>query len=100
MSLKKSITNTIKIETTETIWFPVVNYEGCYEVSNRLQVRSLNRTLPTSKGVLRNYCGKILTTRTKFNSPTVTLSKGGVRKSRSIYKLFFESYNYFTNKAS
>ena len=52
-------------------WKAVVGYEGLYEVSNRGQVRSLDRVVPTRKGK-RSCKGKLLKYR---RSSTATKGK-------------------------
>lgn len=42
-------------------WLPVPGYEGGYEVSNHGRVRSLDRTIVTSNGVVRRQPGRTLT---------------------------------------
>ena len=79
-------------------WKAVVGYEGLYEVSNRGQVRSLDREVPTTYGK-RFYKGKLLkyrrsstATKGKFYA-TVDLrngSEGG--GSKAIHRLVAQAF--------
>jgi len=67
------------------IWKPVVNYEGCYEVSNAGNVRSVRR-----KNCYGRMCGGI-NLQTQINSRTgyvqVGLCKNGTRKLFAVHRL-------------
>ena len=70
-------------------WKAVVGYEGLYEVSNRGQVRSLDRVVPTRKG--KRFCkGKLLkSTKSKGKSGkyymTVALSNGAEKTPKTYW---------------
>lgn len=85
------------------VWKPIIGYEGCYEVSNFGNVRSLPRTVnATWKNGKKGFYqvdGKILTpkecTRNKKGYQTylqVCLSVNGVHKYAMIHRLVAEAF--------
>ena len=72
----------------EEEWLPVPDYEGCYEVSNCGRVRSVDRTVTRSDGVVQKRRGKILA-----SSPNtaghlqVNLTKDGRGASTRVHRL-------------
>ncbi len=72
----------------EEIWKDIPDYEGIYQVSNLGRVKSLNRQLITSHGIIRKYNGRILKLGTdKFGYLMVDLKKQLNRKTYRIHKL-------------
>lgn len=73
-------------------WLPVVGYEGLYEVSDRGQVRSLDRIVVTSAGP-RRYRGKTLKWHIGTDGyPEVTLSRRGVQETFNVHVLVLEAF--------
>lgn len=68
-------------------WRAVVNYEGLYEVSNLGRVRSLERVILTSHGVLRRYRGCLLRQTTTTGYHLVGLSKEGCETHIFVHRL-------------
>lgn len=77
---------------TEERWLPVVGYEGLYEVSDRGQVKSLERSVRCREGIrlVRERILKPNTQRTGYR--TVLLSVEGRKKTRSIHQLVLEAF--------
>ena len=48
------------MSTTQEIWVDIENYEGCYQVSNKGRIKSLEREV-TSGGITRTQPERILT---------------------------------------
>ncbi len=68
-------TVTLKSDHMKEIWKNVVDYEGCYEVSNLGRVRSVNRYVNHNAGGKRLMKGKILKQFKRINGyNTVALS--------------------------
>ena len=66
----------------EEIWKPIIGWEGLYEVSDHGRVRSLDRTVKTSKGHIRKVKGRVLRPHGRTKSlpyDIVTLTRGGRR---------------------
>jgi hypothetical protein len=72
-------------------WLPVVGYEGLYEVSDRGQVRSLDRDVTTRAGV-RRYKGRILRMAPVNGYPCVALSLVGKQDTRPVHHLVMEAF--------
>ena len=79
------------MNATQEEWRPVVGWEGYYEVSDQGRVRSLNRTIVTSKGP-RSYAGRIIRARLSKGYPVVTMTRPGQRKSAKIHTLVLEAF--------
>lgn len=83
-------------------WLPVVGYEGLYEVSDRGQVRSLDRQIvvqmpggyKTASGpTVRRYRGKTLKWWIRTDGyPEVTLSRAGVQTDFRVHILVLEAF--------
>ena len=74
-------------------WRDVVGYEGYYQVSNLGRVRSLDRSLPTSTGLIRHYTGKELKQRVNANGYlTVSITFDGRSKSYLVHRLVAEAF--------
>lgn len=75
-------------------WRPVVGHEGAYEVSNRGQVRSVDRTVQLGNST-KTIRGKVLKLR-DFGSPhprkAVTLYQNGKPKVRLVHHLVLEAF--------
>jgi hypothetical protein len=76
-------------------WLPVVGCEGAYEVSDQGRVRSLDRTVVTATGVVRNYKGKILNPQPagrKEKRLKVTISIDGYQSPQYIHLLVLGAF--------
>lgn len=75
-------------------WLPVVNYEGWYEVSNYLRVRSIDRTIVDSIGRPRKMKGRVLRPfyATGNKIEYVNLMKNGESNFVPIYDIYHESF--------
>ena len=72
------------------IWKPIPGYEGLYEVSDRGQVRSLDRMCPGRDGRSELHRGKVLRPQKLKNGYLeVKLRKDGVSKHSLIHHLVF-----------
>ena len=77
--------------TTET-WYPVVGYEGYYEVSDHRRVRSLPRRVKRPQGGTNLRKGKILKLSVgPHGGPVAELSKDAKRRSRTVESLYREA---------
>lgn len=79
----------------DEIWKPVVNYEGYYEVSNKGNVRSVDRYIRTGKYYFLIFLkGKNLKVnlRKRDNRRFVNLKKHGSSNKKQISKLVAESF--------
>jgi hypothetical protein len=73
-------------------WLPVLDYESLYEVSDLGRVRSMDRTVTTSRGE-RRYKGKILAPWIgRGGYPNVTLSRGGVQEHFLVHILVLTAH--------
>lgn len=73
-------------------WKPIPKWEGYYEVSDRGQVRSLNRVIETKTGPQRKR-GKILApSPDKYGYPRVSLFRNGTGESRRVHQLVLEAF--------
>lgn len=71
-----------------TIWKPIKGYEGRYEVSTWGQVRSLDRTVRNTKGVLAHLRGKLLNPAVgKAGYKVAFLRDGKESKAFSVHRL-------------
>lgn len=70
-------------EIENSIWKPVDGYEGLYEVSNKGQVRSVERVNHNG----HKYKGQILRCRAINDYLAVTLSKNGIEKQFTVHRL-------------
>lgn len=68
-------------------WRAVPNYEGLYEVSDQGRVRSLERSVLTSHGVVRRYRGRLLRPTTLTGYHLVGLSKEGQQEHIFVHRL-------------
>ncbi len=69
------------------IFKDIPNYEGVYQVSNKGNVRSLDRNVHYKNGVVGRYKGKDLKPLINDGYLKVTLCKGGKLKSHCIHTL-------------
>lgn len=71
----------MKLTEKQEIWRPVKNYEGLYEVSNFRRVRSCDRVILKSNGIVQSRNSRIrkqVPTRTGYLQ--VNLSKNNIQK--------------------
>lgn len=74
---------------TAPTWLPVIGWEGLYEVSDRGEVRSLDRVDRFG----RRYAGRVLSTDTiKGGYLRVALAREGIVKRRQVHHLVLESF--------
>lgn len=70
------------------IWKPVVGYEGSYEVSDSGDVRSLDREIVTSTGLVKHLRGRQLKPGLSDGYPSVSLGSVSVRVHRLVAAAF------------
>lgn len=74
-------------------WKPVVGFEGSYEVSDKGRVRSLDRTIVRSDGVLLPRKGKMLSLEIdRHGYPRARPSEGGKNKPHPVHKLVLAAF--------
>lgn len=74
-------------------WIPVVGWEGYYEVSDRGQVRSVDREIVRSDGQVRRFKGKVLSPGTnRHGYPMVALSRPGKSKTMKVHRLVLHAF--------
>ena len=75
----------------EEIWKDVVGYEGYYQVSNKGNVRSVDRFVSSKLGSYRKINGKTIKPRNKENIDgnylTVNLKRNGIGKTKFVHRL-------------
>lgn len=74
----------------DEMWRPVVGFEGWYEVSNFARVRSVERDITDSDGIVRHRASKTLTPKP---NGYVMLGRNGQRNHRNSYKLAAEAFS-------
>lgn len=75
------------------IWLPVVGYEGFYEVSNLLRVRSVGRFVNCINGTKRFSPGKVLKpTKIADGYRQVSLCADGIVKNKHVHRLAMEAF--------
>lgn len=82
------------------IWKPIINYEGYYEISNKGNIRSLDRIINLKNGFTRNEKGKTMKIGISHkNYKYVNLSKNSKNTQYEIHRLlainFLENINNF-----
>ncbi len=78
---------------TEEEWRPVPGYEGLYDASSCGRIKSLPRVIQHKNGHKQNAPSVVL--RQGIGShgyPTVTLSKGGTVKKRTVHSIIAEAF--------
>lgn len=74
-------------------WIPVVGWEGYYEVSDRGQVRSVDREIVRSDGQVRRFKGKLLSPGTnRHGYPVVVLSRPEKSKTMKVHRLVLHAF--------
>jgi hypothetical protein len=77
-----------------TQWLPVIGYEGIYEVSDQGEVRSVDREVCDSVGVLRKYKSTVLKPRTNCRGyPVVNLCRNGRPQTRKVHQLVADAFD-------
>ena len=82
----------------ETIWKPILNYEGFYEISNKGDIKSVDRIVLSKTN---RFCkGKILKQNIdKYGYKTIQLYKNGQRKALFVHRLVLSSFiGFIENK--
>lgn len=75
------------------IWRPIVGFERAYEVSNLGNVRSLDRVILKSNGVLQRRKGRTCNLNTDADGYiTVKLNSNGTSKTRRVHRLVYEAF--------
>lgn len=74
-------------------WRPVVGHEGLYEVSDHGRVRSLDRYVERSDGVLRFFPGVTLSpSADKDGYKTIGLKRNGTEKRTGVHRLVLRAF--------
>lgn len=77
----------------EEEWRAVPGYEGCYEVSDQGQVRSLDRSVDRVDGHVAHYRGRVLKQHaTKTGHLALRLSTGGETRLWLVHRLVAEAF--------
>lgn len=77
----------------QEIWKPVVGFEGYYEVSNLGRVRSLDRTVIRSNGIVQTLRGKVKDVKNNaYGYPCVTLCKDGISRQTTLHRIIAEAF--------
>jgi len=71
----------------QEIWKDIPDYKGFYQVSNLGNVKSLNRSIIRSNGVVQSFKGKLMSKCSDGRYLYVTLYKVGKIKNYKIHKL-------------
>lgn len=78
---------------TQECWLPVPGYEGYYEVSDHGRVRSLDRTVIRSDGVVQRRRGKMLSpARNQSGHRMVALLRDGKRTTGLVHRLVLSAF--------
>lgn len=80
------------MEKIKEIWKPIIGYEGIYECSSFGNIRSVNRTIITTSGIIRRMKGKMLLPIADNNYMKVLLSKEGKQKLKLVHRLVAEAF--------
>ena len=82
------------LQLSKEEWRSVVGYEGHYEVSNRGNLRSLDRVVTYKNGVKRTHKGKALKLgKHKFGYSKVELHKNGKISHTNVHRLVLEAFS-------
>lgn len=73
-------------------WKPVVGYEGLYEVSDKGNVRSMERTVRYKDGRTFSYPQRTIKLQEVLGYPSITLSREGRRRSIWVHRLVAEAF--------
>lgn len=80
-------------DTSPEEWRPVLDFEGIYEVSNRGQVRSVERTATDSIGRTYTYKSRVLQVgHHGLGYEHVSLCKEGTETSRSVHRIVLDAF--------
>ena len=78
---------------TQERWLPVVGWEGLYEVSDHGRVRSLDRVVTRTDGVIQRRRGTVLTnTITSSGYAQVRLSGNGRRENAMVHRAVLRAF--------
>jgi lambda repressor-like predicted transcriptional regulator len=78
---------------TEEIWKDIKEFEGTYQVSNRGNVRSLDRTVITNNGYRRGLKGKnVIKMTDRYGYSYVNLSTSPKYKSKKVHRLVAQAF--------
>lgn len=79
-------------------WKPIKGYEGYYEVSDKGNVRSVDRLVTHKNGTICKYKGCVLKQDiTKKGYKKVYLTKDGKKKNYLVHRLVLETFNPVEN---
>ena len=73
-------------------WRPVVGYEGLYEVSDWLNVRSIDRIITYKNGKMCKHNGKILSTFSNGEYRGVHLYKNNINENKLVHHIAAEAF--------
>lgn len=80
-------------QTTPETWKPVVGYEGYYEVSDHGNVRSVDRTVQRSDGVVQRFKGHLRKPQVdEFGYLRISLRKDGKSHHFRVHRLVLEAF--------
>src|SRR5690625_4944484 len=81
------------IDVEKEVWKPVIGYEGYYEVSSLGRVRSLDRHIEKSNGVVQFWKGRMVKLGTdKDGYKTLTLRRDHTDSFRRVSRLVTEAF--------
>lgn len=73
----------------QEIWVPITHYEGYYEISSQLNIRSIARSKTTKAGYYKPERARTITQRINNKGYlTVTLSKNGHTRTELVHRLY------------
>jgi hypothetical protein len=77
------------MQNTEEIWKDIIGCEGYYQISNKCNVRSLDRKIINSKGVVRNFQSKMLKlVKGKIGYLHVGINIKGYKRQVKVHRIF------------
>lgn len=83
----------MNVHDVKEIWKPIKGYEGCYEVSNLGNVKSIDRWVIYKNGIKHYHKGKMLKPTTSHSGYLkVILYKNRKPKNRKVHRLVVEAF--------
>lgn len=84
-------TKTVKMENE--IWKDITGFEGYYQIGNLGSIKSIDRIIPTRRGVGKFIAGKILKPHLGTNGYLyVNLSKNGIHYTKTIHSILSNEF--------